>query len=140
MFDELRVLLAGEQTSAYGTFSAHAQPMSHFARIYGTKNTMHVDYVARTVTLESQPSALGALSRAMLPFDQARQQVRAGFRNVVRFVRSDFHYFAGLRRLIALFYASIVNDAPPPIPYRDILRISAMTEEIIRQLPQVSQR
>ena len=140
MLDELRVLLAGEQTSAYCTFSAHAQPMSHFARIYGTKKTMHVDYVARTVTFESEPSALGALSRAMLPFAQARQQVRAGFRNLLRFARSDFHYFAGLRRLLTLFYASIVNGAPPPIPYRDILRVSAMTEEIIRQLPPVSQQ
>lgn len=101
---------------------------------------MHVDYVARTVTIEGGPSALGALGRAILPFAQAQQQICAGFRNLVRFARSEFHYFAGLRRLIALFYASIVDDVPPPIPYRDILRITAMTEEIIRQLPHVSQR
>lgn len=139
-FDELRVLVAGEQTSAYVTFSAHAQPAGHFARIYGTRNTMHVDYVARSVTLESAPSALGALSRAVLPLAQARQQIRAGLRNLADFARSEFHYFAGLRRLIGLFYASIVDDTPPPIPYRDILRITAMTDEIIRQLPQASPR
>jgi hypothetical protein len=50
-----------------------------------------------------------------------------------RFVRADFHYFAGLGRLISLFYDSIVRDAAPPIPYRDILRISAMMDDIFSQ-------
>ncbi len=135
LVDEMRLLVAGEKVSAYGTFSAHAQPMSHFGRIFGTRNTMTVDYIGRSVTLESSPSGFGALSRAILPFAHASQYARAGFRNLSRFAHSDYHYFAGLRHLIRLFYTSIVDDGPLPIAYRDILRISAMTAEIIAQLP-----
>jgi hypothetical protein len=35
-----------------------------------------------------------------------------------------------------MFYESITGGGPPPIPYRDILRISAIMDEIWRQVPQ----
>ena len=41
-----------------------------------------------------------------------------------------------MNRLLSLFYESIVTDGPPPIPYRDILRVAAWMEEIWRQVPQ----
>ena len=43
---------------------------------------------------------------------------------------------AGPAGLFALFYESIVNDGPPPISYRDMLRIAAWMDEIFRQAPQ----
>jgi predicted dehydrogenase len=139
ILEEVRILVTGEKTTAYGTFSANAQPVSHFARIYGTRNTMHVDYTSRSISLEKSPSGFGALSRAILPFAQAQQHIRAGFHNLTRFARSEYHYFAGLRHLIGLFYASISDNTAPPVAYRDMLRVSAMTAEIIRQLPRGQQ-
>lgn len=136
LFDELRVTLQGDKVSVYGTFSSHIRPVGNFARIYGTENTAHVDYVARTVTLESGPRLPSAVGRLLPAFDQARQYWRAGGRNVGRFLRSDFHYFAGLHRLISLFYDSIENDTDPPIAYRDILRISALMDAIFDQVGQ----
>jgi len=136
--DELRFTVLGGAVSVYGTFSSHVKPTGHFARVYGTKNTLHVDYVMRTVTLDAQsklPSAIGRLAPA---FDQGLQFLREGTRNLARFARSDFHYFSGMNRLFAMFYESIVTGGPPPIPYRDILRISAMIDEIFRQVPQGS--
>jgi predicted dehydrogenase len=41
MLDELRVMVNGVKTSAYGTFSSHARPVGHFVRAYGTANTAH---------------------------------------------------------------------------------------------------
>ncbi len=35
-----------------------------------------------------------------------------------------------------MYYESIQQGGPPPIAYRDILRIAWMMEEIFRQLPQ----
>jgi predicted dehydrogenase len=136
MLDELRVMIQGERTSVYGTFSSHIKPAGQFARVYGTKSTLHVDYVMRAVTVETQstlPSAIGRLAPA---FVQGASYLREGAKNLVAFAKSDFHYFSGLNRLITMFYDSIESGGPPPIAYRDILRIAWMMDEIFRQVPQ----
>ncbi len=134
MLDELRVLIAGTKTTAYGTFSSHIRPAAHFARVYGTRNTAHVDYVARTVTLESSGSIPSAAGRLVPAFAMAARFARAGARNVGRFAQSDFHFFAGLHTLFRAFYASILDGSPPPISHRDIVRVAAMLDEIFRQV------
>ena len=134
MPDELRILIQGESTSAYATFSSHVKPAAHFLRLYGTKNIAHADFVARTLVLEQEPSLPSALGRLLPAFGMARQYRREGWRNVRRFLRSDFHFFSGMNTLISRFYDSILDDAPLPIPYRDILRIGWVMEEIFRQL------
>jgi predicted dehydrogenase len=136
LLDELRVTIQGARTSAYATFSSHARPAGHFVRVYGTKNTVHVDYLARTVTLPGSSSLPAAIGRLLPAFNQAWQYFREGGRNAARFARSDFHFFSGLHRLLALYYASILDNGPPPISYRDMLRVSAMMDEIFRQVRQ----
>jgi len=132
--DELRVMIRGEEVSAYGTFSAAARPMAVFARVYGTKNTVHLDYTSRTVTLEQGPTKPAAIGRLSMGFEQAYRYAASSARNAMSFLRSDYHYFAGLNRLIAAFYDSILEDGPVPIPYRDILRIAWMMDEIFAQI------
>jgi len=136
LVDELRLVVLGGPVSVYGTFSSHIKPTGHFTRVYGTKNTLHVDYVMRTVTLDAQTKLPSAIGRLVPAFDQGLQYLREGGKNLARFARNDFHYFSGMNRLFALFYASIVSGGPPPIPHRDILRIAAMMDEIFRQVPQ----
>jgi predicted dehydrogenase len=134
--DELRVVVLGGPVSVYGTFSSHIKPTGHFARVYGTKNTLHVDYVTRTVTLDADTRLPSAIGRLVPAFAQGIQYLREGGKNLGRFARNDFHYFSGMNRLFTMFYESITGDGPPPIPYRDILRIAAMMDEIFRQVPQ----
>jgi len=134
MHDELRVMVVGQQVTAYGTFSSHARPGLHLCRVYGTRNTACVDYLARTVTLERTSSLPSAMGRLLPAFERAWQLAREGARNVVKFAQSDFHFFAGLNYLIAAYYRAIVQDAPPPIPYRDILRIATMMDQVFDQL------
>ena len=134
MHDELRVMLRGATVSAYATFSANIRPAAHFLRVYGTKNTVHADFVSRMVTLEKQSQLPSAIGRVATGLAQTLEHLRAATRNVGRFARSEFQFFAGLERLMALYYDSILGDAPPPIAHRDILRLSAWTDEIIAQL------
>jgi predicted dehydrogenase len=134
LLDELRILVRGNATTAYATFSANARPLMQLVRVYGTRNTLHVDYGSRVVTLEPSSKVPGAPGRLVPPFSLARQLVRAGARNVWRFARSEFHYLAGLSHLLRRFYESIRDDAEPPIAYRDMLRVSLMIHETIRQL------
>lgn len=132
--DELRIVVRGRDVSAYGTFSSHARPVMHALRVNGTQNTLYVDFLGRSLALEPRSGFPGAPGRLMLPFSSARQYARAGFGNLWRFAKSDFHFFAGLNSLLRLFYRSVSEGAPLPIPYRDILRVSWLIDEVIARL------
>ena len=134
MEDELRVLICGQRTTGSCLFSCGARPVGHYCRVFGSKNTAHVDYVMRTVTLDAQPRLPTALGRLLPAFVQGWRFVRAGGENLWRFAKSDFHFFAGMNYLIRAFYSSIVEERPVPIAYRDLIRISVMLETIWKQL------
>lgn len=134
LLDELRVLIRGSKTSAYATFCAHARPIGQTLRVYGTKNTAHIDYAARTVVLEQKQTFPSALGRLVPPFRVAKSYLRQGLQNVNSFRHSRFHFFDGMRRLLTEFYSSIEQDTPPPIPYSDILHVSSMMERIFDQV------
>ncbi len=134
LVDEARVIIRGEKVTAYITFSGYARPVGHFLRVYGTKNTAHLDFNNRTCTLDLAPTLPSAIGRLVPAFEQAAQYAREGARNMARFSRSGFHFFAGLGELFRLFYASIENNTPPPISSRDILRIAWMLDEIFAQV------
>lgn len=131
--DELRVFLRGSRVSAQGTFSSHARPVMHALRVFGTRNTAHADFVARTVVLESPPRIPSAIGRLLPAFSGAGQLTREGLRNLRRFARSDFQFFAGLKELFSRFYRCIQDGTPPPIAHRDILRASWLLDEIFSQ-------
>lgn len=132
--DEARITLNGKRMTAYATFSAHAKPAGHFLRVYGTKNTVLVDHVARTVTLEMPPNLPSAFGRLLPPWHHVVQFAREGARNVVRFVKSDFHFFAGLNHLLSRYYRSILDDTPAPIPDSDILWLARVCDDVYGQL------
>ena len=134
LLDELRVMIRGERVSAYGTFTSRVQPVTQFVRVYGTKNIIHLDLTSRTVTVEQGATLPAAIGRVAAGFAQTWQYAKSAARNVGRFARSDYHYFAGLNTLIRRFYDHIQNDAPAPISTRDILRISWIMDEIFDQI------
>ena len=133
LIDELRIVVQGDRVTGYGTFSSHAKPVGNFLRVYGTRNTAHIDFTMRTVAMEPTSTLPGAFGRLVPAFTHALQYFRQGRRNLRRFRKADFHYFSGLNTLISRYYDSILADGPLPIPHRDILRIAAMMDEIIRQ-------
>lgn len=136
MHDELRVQIVGERVTGAGLFSSHARPAQHLLRVHGTRDTVELDFTTRTVTSAQHATLPSAVGRVVPAFGQALAFARAGARNALRFARADFHFFAGLGELLRRFYRSIRDDAPPPIPTRDILRVSWMMDEIFAQLGQ----
>jgi predicted dehydrogenase len=136
--DELRFLLGGRKVSALGMISGYAKPVAHSLRVLGTMNSVTVNYQSRTVALDTDQVFPTALGRLPMAWQQAKQFSRAGRRNVKQFLRNDFHYFQGMRRLLRLFYDSIRTDGPPPIPHEQILRVSALIDSLVASMQQTA--
>ncbi len=135
MADELRITLTGARTSAYATFSANARPVSHSLTVFGTRNTLHLDFVAGTIIRRSTPRLPGALGRLSCGFNQAWQHAQSATSNVGRLFRGNYNQMSGLRYLFARFYECVRENTCPPIPYADILRVSAVVDEVFAQCP-----
>lgn len=134
VLDELRVMIFAGGMSAYLTFSSHARPAGHFMRVYGTKNTAHIDFALRSMLVEEKQTVPSALGRLLPPFKSSWQSLRQATKNAREFAGSRFQFFAGMNRLMSLFYESILHDTPVPIPYADILRVSEIMDEISAQV------
>ena len=132
--DELRVDISGATTTGTGTFSSHTQPVSHFMRLYGTKNIVHVDFNIRTVTIEKGVTLPSAIGRVLPSFGRGWGWHREGWKNVFSFAGSKFQFFAGMNHLISAFYDAVRNDTDPPIPYGEMRRMSAVLDDIFAQI------
>ncbi|HXY13187.1 MAG TPA: Gfo/Idh/MocA family oxidoreductase [Terriglobales bacterium] len=134
ILDELRVMILVGGMSAYVTFCSTAQPVSHFMRVYGTKNTAHIDFALRSMLVEEKQTIPGALGRLLPSFKSSLQSLTQATHNAREFAGSRFQFFAGMNRLLSLFYESILHDTPVPIPYEEILRVSQIMDEIFTQV------
>ena len=114
--DELRVMILGSSTSAYVTFCSHARPVGQFLRVYGTKNTVHVDFMLRTMLVDQFQTIPTSLGRLLPPFKSSWKSLGQATRNVREFAASRYHFFEGMNRLLSLFYESILHDTPSPSP------------------------
>jgi predicted dehydrogenase len=127
---ELRVMLRGEQTSAALVFTSAARPAQRVARVYGERGALEVDLDGRVVRGLRAPGLPGPFGKLDVPVRQAVEAMRTAARNAWRFVRSDLHYFAGMNRLFRLFYRAVAEGGPPPIPYAEIRRVTAILDAV----------
>ena len=82
--------------------------------------------VERTMTLP------GAFGRIETPWRTWTQSWRALRRNIGRFIRSDLHYFAGMRGLIQAFYTAILDGGAPPISCAEMRRVTHLMDTIFK--------
>ncbi|RJP77254.1 MAG: gfo/Idh/MocA family oxidoreductase [Desulfobacteraceae bacterium] len=134
LFDELRITIKGKDVSAYGTFTSNVKPVAQFTKLYGTKGIIEVDYNSRVVTVEPGAGLPSAIGRLVSGFSRSKAYAKSSFQNLWRFMKNEYHYFAGLNYLITRFYESILQDKPLPISTTDMLRISWIMDEIFRQI------
>jgi predicted dehydrogenase len=134
MLDELRVYLRAGGISAFGSLCSHARPVANTLKVYGTKNTVELDFANRTVVLASSQRYPSALGRLMPAFQTAARYFSQARKNVGAFRRHEFQYFAGMSTLLELFYKSIREGSKPPIPYSEILCTMDVMDRVIEQV------
>jgi predicted dehydrogenase len=134
VFDELRAMLIGETTSAFAIFSSSIKPRQHFMKIYGSKSILTVDYEARSLTFSPENRLPGAFGKLASPFVSSWGYFCEGVSNSIKFLKNDYHFYAGASRLFRDFYSAVENDSEPPIPYKKIVRISEFIDTIFEQV------
>ncbi len=129
--DELRMMLRCGKVTMTACISAHARPVTHTMRVFGTKDTFELDFVSRTCTpivRQKYPSSIG---RLVSSFDQTKLLFR-GFRNNLRaFRRYEFSFFYGMRLLLRSFYESIHFGLPQPQNRELIIRTAHAIDLVI---------
>jgi predicted dehydrogenase len=136
LHDELRFLVRSGGTTVTGLLSAHGRPQANTLRVSGTRDSVELDYTARTLVHSvnwSQPSALGRLFPAWI---QARQYRRNAWRNLGLFRRHEFHYFEGMRVLLRRFYDAVEGKGPDPIEATHVLRVCRIIDQIVAGMAQ----
>lgn len=133
--DELRVVIVEEQrTTAYFTFSSQMRPSLNVFRIFGSKNGLALDQDRETLLRLRGNVYKSYAEKFIPPVDLAWQQIGNLAGNMRKFLGNDFHMKAGMKSLIESFYRSIEEDAPLPIPCREILLTSRIMDAIFEQL------
>ncbi len=135
LIDELRVIIHDENdTTAYFTFSSQMSPSLHQFRIFGPENGLLLDEDKRILIKLPGKSRKSYAEHFIPPFEFAGQYFANLRHNIKLFLKMDFHMDLGKKNLFSDFYNSIKNDAPPPIPYREILLTSVMMDSIFAQI------
>jgi len=129
---ELRVMLRGQDVTAHLIFSSTIRPVQRVARIYGTKASLEVDLDGRTVRAFRKLTAPGPFAKIQAPARHCGEAARTLARHVLQFLRGDIHYFAGMNRLFTLFYQSILDNSTPPIPPREVCRVTGIMDRVFR--------
>jgi predicted dehydrogenase len=133
--DELRVIIHEDNgTTAYFTFSSQMKPTLHQFRIYGPKNSLVLDDDNQTLIKIKGGKYKSYLDQFIPPLVYAKQYLVNSGSNMKRFMQRDFHMNSGMKYLIESFYRSASDDAPLPIPYKEILLTSRIMDAIFEQI------
>jgi predicted dehydrogenase len=135
LVDELRVIISEEeQRTAYFTFSSQMRPSIHQLRIYGPKNGLVLDQ-DHEVLIKLRGRKFKSYADIFIPPALfAKQHLGNLVTNVRLFLGGDLHPYSGMKYLIESFYRSIQENAPVPIPYREILLTARIMDAIFEQL------
>jgi predicted dehydrogenase len=133
IMDELRVMIDADTTTAYLTFSSRIGPSLNEFRLYGPRNSLIVDQEHQTLLKVEGDNYKVQLKYFLTPLRYGRLYRRNAIGNVRKFLRFDLHMDAGMKSLIETFYKSIAEGSAPPIPYREILLVARIMDDIFSQ-------
>lgn len=136
MQDELRVIVFDRASgvTAYFTFSTQTRPLLHQFRVFGAENGLIVDDDHLVVLKLKGRRHKSYLEQFIPPVTMAGQYLSNGVVNIGQFLRRELHNDLGMKNLIQELYSAIVSNAPPPIPYREILLTARIMDKIFAQV------
>lgn len=135
IIDELRATIAdGANTTAYFTFSTQLRPDLHQLRIYGAQNSLILDEDNQTIIRLKGKRYTSYADKFIPQAEFAMQHIGNIINNARLFLSQNFHMKSGMKYLIENFYKSIMEGAPLPIPYREIILTARIMDRIFEQI------
>jgi predicted dehydrogenase len=130
--DELRVIIKGNDSSAYFTFSGSLKPLAHSFKLYGPERAVELDHVHQTIISYLTTNSKSYLKWVKHSRNLAKQYKQNASKTIKRFLRNEIE--TGTYNLIKNFYDSIINNKDVPIPYNEILLTAKIMELIFKQV------
>jgi len=135
LVDELRVIIRDPNgPTAYFTFSSQMQPAINQFRVYGSRSGFLLDEDQRLLIRLSGDRFKSYAEHFVPPVLFAKEYLGNAAHNLYQFIRSEAHMDYGKKYLFEAFYKSIQEDAPMPIPYREILLTARIMDDVFAQL------
>ena len=106
----------------------HARPTRNELILTGARATAHVDLFHGYAVLDAGGTSRAA--KATAPLRAGTRLLWAAGTNLARRALDREPAFPGLRDLVRLFYASIADHMPPPIPPDEIEEAAALIERV----------
>lgn len=127
---ELRATISGRDVTGNLVFTSSARPVQRSTRIFGSLGGVEVDLDSQLLRRFTKAGLPGAFAKVEIPLRHWGEATRSSFRSIGRFLRSELHYFEGMKTLFEAFYRSIASDGPPPIASAEIHRVTAIMDAI----------
>jgi predicted dehydrogenase len=135
VLDELRVLIRDQGgITAFFCFSSQIKPGLNQLRVYGPANSIVVDHASGSLIRLRGGTFKSYLTYFAPPFIQGVEHIRNAGRNILNFVRRKLYQDSGMTELIERYYNSIHSGGEPPIPYRQILLVARIMDEVFAQI------
>ncbi|OPY61760.1 MAG: putative oxidoreductase YcjS [Pelotomaculum sp. PtaU1.Bin065] len=133
--DELRVMFKVNDKLATISVSLSANPRYQTMTIYGTKGTIFLDFLAKTLIFDHSIAFLPKpISRSLTNINKACIIFVSTIRNTWKVVTKTFTPFDGMEVLIRQFYRSIDLDLAVPISPREGLEGMKVMDKIWEQV------
>lgn len=130
LFDELRVLLIGQRTTASLVFTSNARPVQLYVTVHGTRAQASASIDGRTLQVVRGASMPGPFARVQWAYREAAGARREFLRKAADLCRARLHYFQGMYELIRRFYLAIEGRAAMPIPMSEAVRTTRIMDDI----------
>jgi predicted dehydrogenase len=104
-------------------------PPQRSTRVYGEKGILEIDHDTHVIRNSHLPKLPGSLAKLEAPLKSCGNSLTNLTRSISRFIRSDIHYFDGMKNLFEAFYKSILTDTTPPIQPEEIALVTLLMEQ-----------
>ncbi|MFH1678409.1 MAG: Gfo/Idh/MocA family oxidoreductase [Candidatus Omnitrophota bacterium] len=133
--DELRVMTESKGKLGLISISLAVSPRYQFFNIYGTKMSLRVDFLNKTLIRHGSISGMpSVVSRALMNLSQAKTIVNGMIRNVWQVSCGKFTPYEGTRVLIKEFYKAVAGKGELPVSGKEGLENMEVMDKVWQRL------
>lgn len=132
-FDEIRVAMFSENSTANLVFSAQIQPLQLYIDAFGDAGIARLNVNSRSLTINTGATLPGPFAKVQWSRKDLREAKREFRLNLKNLVKSNIYFFDGMKILFERFYDALNGKAKMPIPMGETLRATKVIDDIFIQ-------